>query len=375
MDRERASLQISPSGAPGCTFVPNIPMLRLIFPLFASLALIPVASAQLIDHTFDGLDNPDGWVAWDTQFSSVVPTGGDQLEHLILNNLGGASTCQYVFVEPTGPGPFEHTGDWRAAGVEAVTVDLNTRAGDFGGIWCVFLVSDPDTPSNPADDCMLILIHPDGAPQAPGWNHYVFPLPTGQATAAPGWFPGNACEGMNVDTVWNSVLTDVDRMFFVLDANPGAACAATNWSIGVDNISVQRGTLGSVYCQGLANSTGERAEVEGNGSTIIANNDVTFDVFNLPVFSFGYFLMSQSQTRTSVFSGELCLGGTIVRHSLSVLQAGLNGQVQFSPDLTALPQLTVFQPGDTWNFQYWNRDSGPSGPTANFSEAVAIRFE
>lgn len=350
-------------------------MLRPIFPLIASLALIPAASAQLIDHTFDALDNPDGWVAWDSQYSSVVPSGGEQLEHLILNNLGGPPTCQYVFVEPTGPGPFEHTGDWRAAGVEQVTVDLNTRVGAYGGIWCVFLVSDPDTPADPTDDCMLILIHPDGAPTTSGWNHYVFPLPSSQTVAAPGWFPGGACEGSNVNQVWNTVLTDVDRMFFVLDAAPGASCASTNWSIGVDNISVQRGTLGSVYCQGLPNSTGDRAEIEGNGSPLIANNDVTFDVLNLPVFSFGYFLMSESQRRIPVSSGQICLGSPVIRHSLSVLQAGLDGKVQFSPNLTALPQFTVFQPGDTWNFQYWHRDSTPAGPTANFSESLVIRFE
>ncbi len=350
-------------------------MLRPASPLLLSLVLIPAASAQLIDHTFDRGDNPDGWVAWDSQFSAVIPSGGSPLEQLILNNLGGSATCQFVFVEPTGPGPFEHTGDWRAAGVEQVTVDLNTRAGDYGGIWCVFLVSDPDTPNDPLDDCMLILIHPDGAPVAPGWNHYVFPLPTGQSTAAPGWFAGAACENTNVDQVWNTVLTDVDRMFFVLDADPGGACAATNWNIGIDNISVQRGTLGSVYCVGQPNSTGVRAEIEGTGSPVIANNDVTFDVMNLPVFSFGYFLMSQSQTRNQVASGDICLGPPIIRHSLSVLQAGLDGRVQFSPDLTSLPQATVFQPGDTWNFQYWHRDSSPTGPSANFSEGIVIRFE
>lgn len=349
-------------------------MLRTSLALTVALSLHSVASAQLIDHTFDQGDNPDGWVAWDSQYSSVLASGGAPLEHLILNNLGGASTCQYVFVEPTGPGPFEHTGDWRAAGVESVTVDLNTRAGVYGGIWCVFLVSDPGTPSNPTDDCYLILIHPDGAPLASGWNHYEFPLPTSQTTAAPGWFAGNACTNGDIDQVWNSVLTDVDRMFFVLDAQPGAACASTNWSLGIDNISVQRGTLGSVYCSGLPNSTGVASQIEGNGSRSIAANDVTLDVSELPAFSFGYFLMSESTARTPTASGWICLGAPVIRHSLSVLQAGLNGQVSFSPDLGGLPQGTVFQPGETWNFQYWHRDSSSAGPTANFSEGLSIRF-
>lgn len=350
-------------------------MFRIPLALAALASLPTIASAQLIDHTFDGGDNPDGWVAWDAQYSSVVTSGGAPLEHLVLDNLGGAATCQFVFVEPTGPGPFEHSGNWRAAGVEQITVDLETRAGAYGGIWCVFLVSDPGTPANPTDDCYLILVHPDGAPLTSGWNHYVFPLPTAQTTAAPGWFAGNACTNGNLNQVWNTVLTDVDRMFFVLDAAPGAACSSTNWSLGIDNISVQRGTLGSVYCAGQPNSTGNRGQIEGSGSRSVASNDVTLSVSELPVFSFGYFLMSEDQARFAAASGEICLGVPIIRHSLSVLQAGLDGRVQFSPNLTNLPQATVFQPGDSWHFQYWHRDSGAGGPTANFSEALTIRFE
>ncbi len=339
-------------------------------PTFAS-----TASAQLIDHTFDRGDNPDGWVAWDSLYSSVSNLGGAPLEHLVLNNLGGSATCQYVFVEPTGPGPFEHTGDWRAAGVEQVTVDLETRAGTYGGIWCVFLVSDPNTPLDPNDDCFLILIHPDGAPTAPGWRHYEFELPSSQTTAAPGWFAGGACTTTNVDQVWNTVLTDVDRMFFVLDAAPGTGCTSTNWSHGIDNISVQRGNVGAVYCTGVPNSTGERCQIEAYGSESIAANNIEFELFDLPRFSFGFFLMAQDARRATVASGDICLRSPIIRHSLTVLQADTNGQAQFSPDLTNLPQATVFQPGDTWHFQYWHRDSGPGGPTANFSEGLKIEFE
>lgn len=363
---------------PGITkppLFPTPPMRLLTYSLASLAAFSSMASAQLIDHTFDHGDNPDGWVAWDSQYSSVTNLGGAPLEHLILNNVGGPSTCHYVFVEPTGPGPFEHTGDWRAAGVESVTVDLETRAGTYGGIWCVFLVSDADTPSNPNDDCYLILIHPDGAPQATGWNHYEFDLPTAQTTAATGWFAGGACSTTDIDQVWNSIVTDVDRMFFVLDAAPGTGCAPTNWSLGIDNISVQRGTLGSVYCAGLPNSTGERSQIEGYGSTSIASNNVTLELLELPVSSFGYFLMSQSTQRVPVASGDLCLQAPIIRHSLSVLQANGSGRAQFSPDLTSLPQATVFQPGDTWNFQFWHRDSGATGPTANFSEGLTIQFE
>ncbi|MCP3916270.1 MAG: hypothetical protein GY711_12005 [bacterium] len=34
---------------------------------------------------------------------------------------------------------------------------------------------------------------------------------------------------------------------------------------------------------------------------------------------------------------------------------------------------TLFQPGETWNFQCWYRDNNP-GPTSNFTDAVSVTF-
>jgi len=341
-------------------------------PLALAALICPLASAQFLDDTFEAGTNLDNWVAWDTQYSSISTGGGHPYEQLVLNNLSGSTTCQYVFVEPTGPAPYAHTGDWRAAGVQQVTADINIRQGRYGGIFCVFLVSDPDTPNDPTDDCMLILINTTPAPGGAGWTRYVFPTPTAETVAPPGWFGGNACSTATNDQAWNTVIQDVDRMFFVLDAIPGAQCTATRWDLGIDNISVQAGTLGTVYCTSQPNSTGARAELTGTGSLAVALNDLTFDVTSLPQGSFGYFVMSEVVARTAVFSGDLCLGGQIARFSLSVQQADTLGAIQFSPDVNALPQGRVFVPGETWNFQYWYRDIGS---TANFSEAMAVTFE
>jgi len=343
-----------------------------IYALLSAVALAAAAPAQFIDHTFDHSQNPDGWVAWDQQYSAVSASGGNPLEYVRLNNLSGPTTCQYVFVEPRATTPLLHRGNWRAAGVEQVSADIDIRQGRFGGIFCVFLVSDPGTPTNLNDDCTLVLIHPTPAPFAPGWRRYEFDLPSASLTAAPGWFASGPCASTPIDQVWNSVLIDVDRMFFVLDAIPGAACTATNWDLGIDNISVQRGTLGTVFCASRVNSTGQGAELVGTGSKVVAQNDVDFRVTRLPQNSFGYFLMSQSQGRTPVFSGDICLRSNIVRFAQSVLNSGSLGSVDFSPNLAQLPLGVVIPVGSTWNFQYWFRDVGP---TANFSEAMSVRFE
>jgi hypothetical protein len=45
-------------------------------------------------------------------------------------------------------------------------------------------------------------------------------------------------------------------------------------------------------------------------------------------------------------------------------------------DVTAVPQPTgntVVQPGETWNFQCWHRDTNP-GATSNFSPGYSVTF-
>jgi len=336
------------------------------------IALSPIATAQLIDDSFEGGSNVDDWVLWDAQYTAVVPTGGHPLEHLAFSNVGGLSTCQYVYIEPGGTAPFTHSGDWRTAGVRSVSIDLNVRSGRYGGVVCVFLESDPGTPNDPLDDCQLIYVHDNPSPGGIGWRRYRFGVPSVDTVAPQGWFTAGACASTPIDSAWNTVLADVDRMYFVIDAIPGGACLPTEWSIGVDNISVRADDLGVVYCASGPNSTGAPARIQGFGSTAAADGNLNFEVDSLPVDSFGYFLMSQHTGHMLVGGGQMCLGGAIKRFSHSVQQARQDGTVDFSPDFAALPQGCSFDPGDTWNFQYWHRDIGF---TANFSDALSLMFE
>lgn len=337
-----------------------------------SLVLAPVASAQLVDDTFEVGSNLDAWIAWDAQYCAVESTGGHPAQQLTLDNLSGPTACQFVEVRASGAAPFAHSGDWRAADVRQAAIDLNVRRGRYGGELRIVLVSDPSTPSDPSDDCTLSLVHPDPSPGGIGWTRYSFSIPASEPIAPPGWVAGGACASTPVDQVWNAVLQDVDEMRFVLDTIPGASCVATRWDLGIDNVSVRTGALGSVYCLSRANSTGGRARLTGIGSRVAANEDVTLAVSSLPADSFGYFLMSELTAVIPVHEGDLCLGGEVKRFSMDVIRSGPEGLVQFSPDFNALPMGSVFRPGDTWNFQYWYRDVGP---TTNFSEGLSVVFE
>lgn len=83
-------------------------------PLALAALMCPLASAQCLDDTFEAGTNLDNWVAWDAQYSSISTGGGHPYEQLVLNNLIGSTTCQYVFVEPTGIAPYAHTGARRS---------------------------------------------------------------------------------------------------------------------------------------------------------------------------------------------------------------------------------------------------------------------
>ena len=59
------------------------------------------------------------------------------------------------------------------------------------------------------------------------------------------------------------------------------------------------------------------------------------------------------------------------------MSSGGAGTLVFPIDALALPTPTGFvvaQPGETWNFQAWFRDSSP-GTTSNFTDAVSITFQ
>lgn len=76
--------------------------------------------------------------------------------------------------------------------------------------------------------------------------------------------------------------------------------------------------------------------------------------------------------------GELCIGGSVGRVSVPPQVSDADGTQRYTFDtapLTTSAGAFPVQPGDTWVFQLWHRDSGPGGvPSANTSEAVRLRF-
>ncbi|MEM9802815.1 MAG: hypothetical protein AAGA20_20995 [Planctomycetota bacterium] len=136
------------------------------------------------------------------------------------------------------------------------------------------------------------------------------------------------------------------------------------------------------YCNAAPNSTGQTARMSATGSPVVAQNDVTIACDRMPVNAFAFFLTSQVQgfvMNPGGSAGNLCLGGQIGRFvgPGQILSTGLAGMVSLDLDLSQLPSPTgpiAVQPGDTWNFTAWFRDTGPSGATSNFGDGLSIDF-
>jgi len=138
-------------------------------------------------------------------------------------------------------------------------------------------------------------------------------------------------------------------------------------------------------CWQLTNSTGAMGRIHVDGSVAVQAGQLQLAADRIPAQSFGYFLVSRTNSIIVPPGGAtqiLCLGGPIGRLSGpgQVLHSGPAGQVHVTIDPRQLPQpggvSVAAQPGETWYFQYWHRDSVPQQNVySGFTETACVRFE
>lgn len=135
--------------------------------------------------------------------------------------------------------------------------------------------------------------------------------------------------------------------------------------------------LPSTYCSAEANSTGAPASIGSLGSPSLATGSLELTSNGLPQNSLGFFLFSRDQGFVPGFggsSGNLCLGGQLLRLSNFVQNSGMPGQVALPVPYGGLPAGLTFQIGESWNFQYWFRDAVGGTPTSNTSDGLTVVF-
>jgi len=142
--------------------------------------------------------------------------------------------------------------------------------------------------------------------------------------------------------------------------------------------------VGASYCgPAVPNSTGAAAFMRANGSAAVANNDLALAASNLPPFTAVMFLASPQQgswPNPGGSLGTLCLGGAIGRAvGGRVFTSTPTGTASTYVDLTAMPTPILVpvpvQPGDTYHFQAWYRDSSGGAANSNFTDAISVQFQ
>ncbi len=136
-----------------------------------------------------------------------------------------------------------------------------------------------------------------------------------------------------------------------------------------------------VYCSAEPNSTGVPGRIAATGSAYLHRNDLVLRGFQMPSGSFASLIFGTSRDFVPMpggSSGNLCIGGSIGRLFDSLGMTSANGTLTFGLDNTDLSTSSggafELDPGDQLMLQWWFRDSSPSGPTSNFTDAVEVTF-
>lgn len=188
----------------------------------------------------------------------------------------------------------------------------------------------------------------------------------------------------NETVTWTNATGSCLQARFMVEiwlSDPGSECNTYDLIVqGAAPPGTCSGNIGTNYCgPSVPNSSGLSAEIAASGSTNVATNDVLLTASKLPFNQFGMFVnsMSQGTINPPGSQGVLCLSGGIGRYNAFIKNTGPTGEFSLQLDLTQTPTpggIIAIQPGETWYFSTWFRDSNPT-PTSNFTDGVGITFQ
>ncbi len=337
--------------------------------LIGAIVLCGTAQAQIYSEDFTGSDQGAYELIF-APWNQTPATGGNPANYRRLMNTAG--TGDIVDIRATA-WPNAFSGNWRSAGVGSLGFDMNIVAGAFNAGPAIFeieIVNDNGTPNNDADDCVVGFqsnthIPPNG-PQ--GWVKYDWNIPS-SVTNIPGNFYAFGPAG-SPDAIWNIVMTDVSHFRIHMDMNPApGAPFSIFWDLGVDNIRVEQGAVGTNYCQSGPNSTGMASIISASGSSSISQNDLVLSagpMDNEP----GIFFFGTTQLNAPFGNGTRCVGGSVFRLPPSF---ATGNTLTRAVNVNGTP-ANVITAGSLWNFQAWFRDPAAGGAGFDLSDGLAVGF-
>jgi hypothetical protein len=275
------------------------------------------------------------------------------------------------------------TGDYRAAKVTALGVDLRSFAIDFPASCqrplSLMLWNDSGTPANPLDDTYVYFVSPDGIPCVDGlWRSYTVNVPSQSSTLPSGWaVDPNATSSPNA--VWNQVIADVSLVTWFY-GDPTYFFIFQMWTVGADNLRIAFEGGATTYCTSQRNSAACQPKIEALGAPsasqptpfVVSCSEVVSQKAGLffyglgrqsPPYGGGWMCATLPLRRTPAQSSGGSPGGADCSGTFAF---DLNGWIQSGVD----PAL---QPGAEFFGQYWSRDPLAAGTNFNLSNAVALR--
>ncbi len=179
-------------------------------------------------------------------------------------------------------------------------------------------------------------------------------------------------------------LTAPSTTYWSVEAVPGGArMRFGTYGRGIWDYHLPPREYGERYCSpAQPNSVGNTGLLRATGSDVVAQNQLALQAEGLPPGAFGFFLNGSARASVQFPGGSqgvLCVGGAIGRYVApgQIQQADLSGAFQLALDLAAHPTpagTVAVQPGETWRFQAWYRDSLLGIPTSNFTDALEVLF-
>jgi hypothetical protein len=129
------------------------------------------------------------------------------------------------------------------------------------------------------------------------------------------------------------------------------------------------------YCSSTPNSFGTAAVIGYTGSLAVTDGTFQLTVTGCPpnAASYGMFTCGQSQYNVPFGAGTLCIRPFNPGINRMPVQALAPGVISHDVLLDA-GAAAMFQPGSSWNFQFWYRDPNAGGTCFNLSDGLHVDF-
>jgi hypothetical protein len=212
--------------------------MRSVLSFLVVAALAGTAHAAVSTTAIETFDGTLDEATWRLSIRDEIDPAGGHPGSFLHNPQTDSAVPQPIYVGPPGT-PF--LGDYRAAGVASLGIDVDIYSASIGvdrtRSLSLVLTSDMGTPDDPSDDCDAYTVGARLPQPGSGWRSFSFKVPSGRATLPPGWVIRGECSGLSQDDAWQAVITHVTRVVFPF-ADPDTLWYFQIWDIGLDSVRV-----------------------------------------------------------------------------------------------------------------------------------------